>query len=155
MRRAASLACFVLAGCGVAVDTQGLPTIEGFQSWHRVDVTGPIPAHGDTYRHIYVNDVGRSYAGSGYYPVGTVIVKDVRFLDGGGPGERDYLAAMRKLGDDSVDLDVPTQDGWLFTIFSEPEDTERQRDGCFDACHVQGPVDHAWFDYGDIEGAVD
>jgi len=141
---AAALMC-VSAGCGETVDTSGLPDISDYQSWRRYDVTGDIPGHGDTYRIIYINDVARTYAHAGKYPLGTVLVKEIR--DGSADGDLNYIAVMRRLadGDVSVELD----DGWLFTYLDNGIDgDEIHVTSCWQNCHAQAPYRGAWFDYG-------
>jgi hypothetical protein len=151
MRRALyPLVALALAACGETVDTAGLPSVDGYSDWHRIDVTGPAPGHGDTYRIIYVNEVGRGYAHAGQYPAGTVIVKEIHALTGAGEaGDLDYIAIMRKIPDDAPEATgLPLDDDWLFTYASEPGGDETRYDFCWAKCHVQGPVDGAWFDYG-------
>lgn len=134
-----------LAGCGESVDPAGLPSVDGYDTWHRVEVTGPAPGHGDTYRIIYVNEVARAYDGGRYAP-GAVLVKEIRALtDDGGAGDLDYLAIMRKL---EPGADQPTDRDWLFSRADAPGGAETHDDFCWGACHAQAPVDSAWYDYG-------
>ena len=145
MIRWAFIAVMLLGACGESVDTAGLPSVANYDTWYRVDVTGPAPGHGDTYRIIYVNDVGRDYVGGRYAP-GTVLVKEIRALtDGGGPGDISYLAIMRKL---EPGADLPVDRGWLFTRAEAPGRDETRDDFCWGACHAQAPIDSTWYDYG-------
>jgi hypothetical protein len=145
MIRWLALTALMLAGCSESVDTAGLPSAADYDQWHRVDVTGAAPGHGDTYRIIYVNDVGREYVGGRYAP-GTVLVKEIRSLTGeGGPGDLDYIAIMRKL---LPDADVPLDHDWLFSRAETPGGDETHDGFCYGSCHAQAPVDSAWYDYG-------
>ncbi len=140
---------WLLGGCGLdVVDTAGLPAIDEYESWYRVDSTGFIPGHGDTYRIIYVNDVARQYAHAGPYPLGSVLVKEIRALVDDGAGDIRYLAVMRKLVEAPPGGEL--QGGWLFTSFGQFGDDEKHDpQTCWDRCHVQAPVDGAWLDYGE------
>ena len=130
------------------VDTSDLPPIDDYTSWHSVATTGAIPAHNDTYRITYVNDVGRTYAHAGAYPLGTVFVKEIRFLVDGGPGDLDYIAIMRKLDESTKPKDADLEGGWLFTFASKLGASELVTD-CWESCHVQAPFDGAWLDHGE------
>ena len=66
----------------------------------------------------------------------------------GGAGSLDYVAIMRKVGEDA-DVSAPIDHGWVFTFADEAGGTERYLDSCWASCHRQGPVDGAWFDYGE------
>lgn len=142
MRWAIALA--LLTACGEAVDTADLPSIDGYDSWHRVDVEGEAPGHGDTYRIIYANDAARGYTGGGEYPVGAVIVKEIRGA-GGAEQPIEYLAIMRKL---DRDADAPTARGWLYTRTDAVGQDETHFDYCYAACHAQAPLDGTFYDYG-------
>lgn len=145
MRRLAAIALLLLGACGEDIDTTGLPSVADYDTWHRIDVTGPAPGHGDTYRIIYVNEAARGYDGGRYVP-GSVLVKEIRTLGGDGqPGELDYIAIMRKL---PPGADLPIDRGWLFTRAHVPGGQETHDDFCWGACHAQGPIDGAWYDYG-------
>jgi hypothetical protein len=139
------------------------PSIDDYATWYRVDNTGAIPGHGDSYRIIYVNEQARRFSGIGRYPLCSTMVKEIRTLnDDGSPGSLRYLAIMRKVSlaregacpsgdpDDRfrVPDDVPLHDGWLFTLADSIDDDERIYPGCFSTCHVQAPFDGAWLDYG-------
>ncbi len=132
----------LLACACTDVSTEGLPSIDGYQDW---DVGGswvsPNPGHADSYRIVYVNDVGRSYGHSGRYLPGTVLVKEVY---DGVDGPLRYLAIMRKVGDE--DVEAPVEGGWVFTQLIDGE--ERYLDSCWASCHRQGTYDGAWRDYG-------
>jgi hypothetical protein len=143
------------AGCFSSLDTDDLPPIDDYDSWYRVDATGDIPDHDDTYRIIYVNDIARSYGGVGDYPIGSVIIKEIHLLDGDGPGKIDYIAAMRKLAEDDADLDdvetggADLQEGWVYTFFDSLGDDEKISDRCYSLCHVAAPFDGAFLDYSE------
>lgn len=140
-----------LGGCrGDVVDTSDLPPLTGYTEWHRVDSTGPIAGHGDTYRVIYANERAREYGGAGRYRPGTVLVKEIRQNLDGEPGDIIYFSVMRKLDPASpgVTPGVIIEGGWLFTIFDQLGDEEQYGPSCWGSCHVQAPIDGAWFDYG-------
>lgn len=139
-------AVLLCAGCPATVDTSASP-IDDYESWYRIDATGVVPGHGDSYRVIYANDVARSFTHTGRYPIGSVIVKEIRKLtDEDGPGDLRYLGVMRKLGSPPPGGEI--QGGWQFTIVGELGDPEKQGATCWDRCHVQAPIDGAWLDYG-------
>ena len=56
-----------LFGCSSTVDTSGLDPVGDYTTWRRVDTTGAIPAHLDTYRITYANQIATTYAGAGRY----------------------------------------------------------------------------------------
>jgi len=142
------LALLAAAGCGEAVDTTGLPPVVGYDQWYRLDVTGDVPGHGDTYRIIFVNDVGRAYPHAGKYRPGTVLVKEIHDLDGDQPGALRYVAIMRKLAEDQQ-AGLPVDDGWLFTSSDAPLGDETSFDYCWQRCHRAAPYAGAWYDYGE------
>lgn len=140
-------AASTLGACSTAVDSAELEPLTGYTEWHRIDSTGPVPGHGDTYRIIYVNDIARTYSHAGPYPIGSIVVKEIRDLaDDGSPGDLRYLGVMRKL--DQAPSGVELEGGWLFTMADELGDTEVQPSSCWGPCHIQAPIDGAWFDYG-------
>lgn len=134
-----------ISGCGETVDTSGLPDISDYQTWRRYDVTGDIPGHLDTYRIIYVNETAQTYTGAGRYPLGSVIVKEIR--DGGENSELKYIAVMRQLAEGEVDAEL--DNGWLFTDLRDGiNGDELHGKTCWKNCHAQAPYAGAWFDYG-------
>ena len=141
---AVALGALAAGGCTVDADPADL---DGYLDWHRVETEGELPAHEDTIRDIYVNDAGREYGGTGAYPQGTVIVKEVYARDGAARGELMYPAIMRKLG--VAPPGGRLDGGWQFTITARAGDPERQGRTCWDGCHIQGPYDGAWLDYGE------
>ncbi len=146
MRIAVLVAALVLAGCGEAVDTSSLPPIDGYTGWHRIDLSGEVPGHGDTHSIVFVNAVGLEYAGSGTYADGTVIVKEVRDPEPpGGAGDLRYIAIMRKVGDGG-DPELPVDGGWVFTQW-DGEGDEVHKGLCW-GCHEDAPFDGAFADYG-------
>ena len=138
----------MLGACGTAVDSAELEPLTGYTEWHRIDSSGPVPGHGNTYRIIYVNDIARTYSHAGPYPIGSIVVKEIHAkADDGSPGGLSYLGVMRKL--DQAPSGVELEGGWLFTTAGELGDTEVQpSSSCWAVCHIQAPVDGAWFDYG-------
>jgi hypothetical protein len=156
MRPAALLV--LLAACGTETfDPAPIGSIVGYTQppWvNALDVSDSVPGHGDTYRKIYVNDVGQSYTG-GRYTEGTIVVKEIRnkvFMDGVAlPGDDiEYISVMRKVGRDGT-APVPIEGGWVFSYLEsgqQPGDDETYWDLCWAQCHRQGPWDGAWYDYG-------
>lgn len=130
-----------------------LYSLDGYQSWYSIEVTGIAPGHGDSFRRIFANDTARSYSHFGKYPVGSILVKDIFELEGeSGEGPFEYTAIMRKVApEDAEAADVELEGGWVFT-FTDPARDDEGREYtayvCYDACHVQGPIDYAWYDYG-------
>ena len=139
--------CTALLACVGTVDTDGLPALDGYDSWYRLDAAGILPGHGESYRVIYANDTARQYQHAGVYPVGSVLVKEIRDIDAnGGPGDLRYLGVMRRLAE--APPGGKLEGGWQFTIFGDLGDAERQGSTCWDRCHVQAPIAGAWIDYG-------
>jgi hypothetical protein len=153
---AAMFAAAVLAGaqgCGEALDTTGLPPVSDYPTWAYFDQYGFVPGHGESWRAIFINPVGRSYTGRGPYPEGTVIVKEIRSLEMEGgvakPGGLNYLAIMRKVYEPPPG--VPTDRGWVFsTKASLDATTESTNALCWDTCHRAAPIDGAFYDYGRV-----
>ena len=147
-------ALVLAAACGEAIDkdkVNGMYPIDGYETWWKLEVYGPVPGHGDTYRIIYVNDVGRAYPHGGRYAVGTVIVKEIRdLMEPAAPGDLRYRAIMRKVGEDAEDVGAPVDGGWIFSDLRGDDvgGDEKYFDLCWEQCHVQGRWDGAWFDYG-------
>ena len=137
------------AGCGGEdIDPAGLPTIAGYQSWPSRTEKGEVPGHGDTIRVIYANEVARTYAHAGRYPVGAVLVKEV--YEKGAydrPGKLRETQLMRKVTEDFLPSPRPLDKGWLFTHLDGGKETRKAL--CWDRCHRQGRFDYAWFDYGE------
>jgi len=140
-----------LAACGSDVDVDGLPSIADYQNWERtVEVYGPAPGHGDTYRSMFANDIAGNFTGAGLYPIGSIIVKEIRNLDGeSSPGDINYFAVMRKL--DEAPPGGSLDDGWLYTIFDAIGDTEINSARCFDTCHQAAPMDGTFFDWSSAQ----
>jgi hypothetical protein len=149
-----SLAIGLAAGCSGATVVEPEPIPADYTSWTRVDTSGEVPGHGDTYRITYVNEAGTEFPGAGEYGNGTVIVKEVHDLDGDQPGDLQYLAVMRKLttAPDGGELQGVTQDdgsGWLFTYLGGGIDSDEENDlTCYDECHRAAPLDHTFRSYG-------
>jgi hypothetical protein len=149
----APLILLILLAAGCEVDTSTLEPLDDYTEWYRLDNTGKVPGHGDTYRVIYVNDAARGYAHAGEYEVDSVIVKEVRANDDDTPGDLSYVAIMRKLAPadgpaEGPAADFDLDDGWLFTIADEVGATEREGVSCWSDCHVAAPYAGAWLDYG-------
>jgi hypothetical protein len=122
-------------------------SIDNYESWNKVEpLLGEVPAHGDTYRIMYRNEVAREYTGAGEYPIGSAIVKEIFERKGDAKGKLLYKAVMRRL-DPEIDPGVPIDGGWLFTQIDSGAD-EFQRDLCWDSCHVRAPYQGAFFDHG-------
>jgi hypothetical protein len=121
--------------------------IGDYTAWKRIDVTGPAPGHSDTYRIIYINDVAVN-AGSNFragYPLGSVIVKEIRDNNNDTPGDIRYIAMMRKV--EAVGTALVDEGGWLFTQSKEPGGSETYTSLCWNRCHVAAPYNGAWYDY--------
>jgi hypothetical protein len=141
------LALAAATGCGSpVVDIDPVPA--DYQSWYRVDTTGALPGHGDTYRIIYANDVAQTWAGAGEYAIGSIVVKEIHELDSdGGPGALDYIAVMRKL--DSAPAGAELRAHWLFTYLGgDIGSDEEYRSSCWDTCHAAAPYEGLFLDYG-------
>ena len=147
----AGLGAILCAMIGCApVDVSNLEPLDGYDQWYRIDSTERVPGHGDTYRIIYANDVARGYTHEYAYPVGSVIVKEIRDNNDGEPGDLRYLGVMRKLTADQVPDGAKLEGGWLFTILDQLGADESQSPTCWENCHVQAPIDGAWLDYGEF-----
>jgi hypothetical protein len=142
----------VTIGCGDAVDVSGLSPIGEYDTWSKIEVVGPVPGHGDSYRIIYANESARGYAGSGEYPNGAVIVKEVRKRNGNAPGNLEYLAIMRRLDDvppgGTLHSLTTLPGGWLFTETPTLSEQENYFPLCWEKCHVQAPYNGLFFNYG-------
>jgi hypothetical protein len=141
------LAALLLAACGAEeVDPAGLPSIDGYGEWSAWDFHGPLSGHGESWRAVFVNREGISYTGVGRYPIGTVIVKEVRELrDGPAAGGLYYTAIMRKVGE-NAGVDAPVDGGWIFTQLKDGSETHLST--CWSSCHRQAPLDGTFYDYG-------
>lgn len=148
MKVAAIAAGLALASCGEVVDPEPLGD---YTTWKRLDVRGPAPGHGDSYRIIYANPIAADPAQSfvGGYPCGAVIVKEIHADDGGAPGELRYVAIMRRPAVGPACDDEPWADegGWLFSQASTPGGEEVHKGLCWNRCHVAAPYAGAWYDY--------
>ena len=141
-----------LLGCGgTAIDpvADGLPPITDYQSWQlAATVAQSVAGLGDSVRLIFANPVARDYSHSGRYPIGTVLVKEVRARhQDGSAGDLRYLAIMRKVGDDA-ELDAPVDEGWVYSTASSATGGESSSGACFATCHRQATHDGVWLDYG-------
>jgi hypothetical protein len=138
-RAALLVVALASAACGEPVEDAA--PLGDYTTWHRVDTYGDIPAHKDTYRIIYVNDIARMM---GTTTKDAVLVKEVHDRDGDAPGALRYIAIMRKLraGPDPAD-----EGGWLFSQADEPNGDEVHHDSCWARCHVQAPLAGVWLDY--------
>lgn len=138
--RPATLAMLCLAGAA-CTDAVSPPELGDYTSWYRVETSGNVPGHGDSYRIIYVNDVART---RGTTERDAVLVKEVHDNDQGQPGALQVIEIMRKLEPGTA----PDNDGgWLFTQMPSPGASEVHLDLCWSRCHVQAPYAGAWFDY--------
>ncbi len=142
MNRLATVACAAMAMAGCAEPVSVEP-VGDYTSWKRLDVRGPAPGHGSTYRIIYANDVAadpmQDFVGG--YANGAVIVKEIRDDLDGAPGDLRYLAIMRR--DDAL----TDEGGWLFTQADDAESAESHPSYCWARCHAAAPYAGAWYDY--------
>jgi Cytochrome P460 len=139
------------AGClGPVVEPEPVP--DDYTDWYRVDSVGEVPGHGDSYRIIYVNDVGTEFDGEGFYDPGTVIVKEIRERNGDEAGDINYIGIMRKLvgAPDGGDLHgYDPAAGWLFTYLADDIGSDEHNPSfCWEDCHRAAPIDGTFFDYG-------
>jgi len=135
--------------CTTEVDTSGLPSIDGFDSWLSHETRGDVPAHSDGVRITYANDIATGYTGGGEYALGSVLVKEI-FDDTG--TDLKYHAVMRRLEEAPSGGELEGAGagpgGWLFTRFDELGDAEIQGLTCWSNCHSQAPFAGTWLDYG-------
>lgn len=161
--RIAGLLLLLAAACSSATVVDIEPVPADYTSWYRVDSTGAVPGHGDSYRIIYANEVARTFGtivDEDYvyrYPQGSIIVKEVHERDGDQPGAIKYLGVMRMLDDsdtpDGAELGRTSElrsYGWLFTYLAEDIGSDEEyRSSCWDECHVSAPFGGAFYDYGE------
>lgn len=142
-------------GEGTIVDIEPVPS--DYTDWYRVDATGPIPGHGDSYRIIHANDLARERRddSNAYdYPVGSIIVKEIHARDGDQPGDLRYIGVMRFLGSGEAPSGAELKHlsgsgGWLFTYLADGIDSDEEyRSSCWDECHVAAPMNGAFLDFG-------
>jgi hypothetical protein len=139
-----ALVVMLVAGCAADLDVEPLGD---YTQWKRLDVTGPAPGHGDTYRIIFANDLAADSAWSlrlGYQE-GSILVKEIRNNDDGQPGDLRYVAIMRRTK--PIVTALEEQGGWLFTQSDEPNSAESEPSFCWSRCHVAAPYNGAWYDY--------
>lgn len=154
-RLALVLLLLLAAGCGEGTVVEVEPVPADYTSWYRLDTTGAVPGHGDSYRIIYANDQARARGTSisGTYPRGSIIVKEVHERDGDQPGELRYIGVMRLLEEAPSGAELHSltgDDGWLFTYLADGIDSDEEyRSSCWDACHQAAPIDGAFYDYGE------
>lgn len=136
-------AAHAMAGCGVPIDER----LGDYTGWKRLDVTGSAPGHSDSYRVIYVNDIAADPAAPWElgYPLGSVIVKEIRDNDGGAPGDLRYVAIMRRL--EPITEALVDDGGWLFSESPTIGGAETHYDFCWARCHVAAPYNGAFYDY--------
>jgi hypothetical protein len=133
----------VLVACGEEVDVEPLGD---YTAWKRIDITGNAPGHSNSYRIIYVNDIAADPAPLDIgYPDGSILVKEVREVLDGQPGDLRYTAIMRKLR--PVTAALEDEGGWLFTETDGPTGPEKTFGFCWGRCHVAAPYNGAWYDY--------
>jgi hypothetical protein len=166
--RALVMAALLLAACGEGTVIEVTSVPADYTDWYRVDATGSVPGHGDSYRIIRANQlarlrgvvlvdsIGRELV-SPTYPVGSVLIKEVRALDPGDqPGALRYTAIMRKLNveqaPEGAEIHQVTEvrgHGWLFTYLAgDVTAPEEYRPSCWRSCHQAAPIDGAFLDYG-------
>lgn len=138
-----------MSACLSEVDVSDLPSKDGYQDWPSLETAGDVPPHSDARRVIYLNEVALTYSGSGEYPLGSVLVKDILTDDG---TDISYIAVMRRIDfePDGGRLEGEYEGragGWLFTRADDGDSEEVQGITCWDTCHVQAPFAGAWLDY--------
>jgi len=131
-----------LAGCGEVVTIE--PLVE-YQGWFNVQTRGDAPGHEDSVRIIYADPIARTYVGTGQYPLGSVLVKEVHEPNGDQPGALRYVAIMRRL--DVAPPGGTLDGGWLFTEAETSGGEETNYALCWARCHVSAPYHGAWIDY--------
>lgn len=141
---AMAVTAVALVGCKVPVSPD---PIGDYTSWKRIDVTGVAPGHNDTYRIIYINEIAANPVGDLRlgFPIGSVIVKEIRQNNNGMPGDLNYVAIMRK--EESPSTALTDEGGWLFTQSLTPGGDETYTSLCWNRCHVAAPYNGAWYDY--------
>ena len=134
----------LVAACKTPVSPE---PIGDYTTWKRIDVTGVAPGHSDTYRIIYINDVAANPTADLRlgFPLGSVIVKEIRENVDGTPGDINYIAMMRKV--ESPGTALTDEGGWLFTQSLQPGGDETYTSLCWNRCHVAAPYNGAWYDY--------
>ena len=148
MRALATLLFLSLVpACASPIDKDGLTSIDDYASWERrVDAIGPVGGHGDSYRIMYANDIAETFIGSNRYPVGTVIVKEIRQIESGDtPGDIRYIAIMRKLSDAPPNGELDRN--WLFTRAEDTGLEETHNARCWRTCHQASPFDGTFLDW--------
>lgn len=142
-----TLALFV-AACLPEIDSSGLEPIDDYRDWYQVETSGPIPAHADTIRAIYVNDTALEKS-FGTYPAGSVLIKEIYEIENGDRGTLDYFALMRKLNDGEEPDGADLNNGWMFTMIdgSDINGKEVYFDRCWTTCHIGAPFDGTFLSY--------
>ncbi len=133
-----------LAGCAEDVSVEPLGD---YTTWKRIDVTGKVPGHSDSYRIIYINDIAADPTASldlGY-PLGSIVVKEIRANVDGEPGDLDYIAIMRRTTE--VTSALVDDGGWLYTSTDSIDDSEKRFGFCWARCHAAAPYNGAFLDY--------
>ncbi len=138
------------SGCGSTIDGDGLPPIDDYTDWYQAIAVGDAPGHGNSYRLMFANDIAREFAGVGRYPIGSIIVKEIRELshDEIGapvPGNIRYIAVMRRLEEPPTGTFL--DNGWLYTVFDAPRDPETRSARCYRTCHQAAPFDGTFLDW--------
>ncbi|MFN0249685.1 MAG: cytochrome P460 family protein [Kofleriaceae bacterium] len=139
-----ALVLLLVAGCAADLDVEPLGD---YTQWKRIDVTGPAPGHGNTYRVIYADPLAADPAWPlrlGYQD-GSILVKEIRDNVDGQPGDLQYVAIMRRTKPIVTALEA--QGGWLYTESDEPGGPEIEPSFCWNRCHVAAPYNGAWYDY--------
>ena len=139
-----------LSGC--AEEEASLLVPSDYPDWDRTvseTVRRQIPGHGDTFRRIYINDVGTTVEPTGGdegvrydYPIGTILVKEAYNEDPTADADPDGITAMVK----SPGADE-SRGGWIW-ISKDPETGAEDRslgEYCL-SCHESANEEHP---YGD------
>jgi len=145
----ASVLALALGACG---DVVSIEPVADYQTWSKLETRGNAPGHEDSIRIIYANAVAGTYVGSGQYPLGTVLVKEVYAQNGDQPGALRYVALMRRL--DTAPAGGAIDGGWLFTESETAGGEETNYALCWARCHVSAPYHGAWFDYAKAPPAM-
>lgn len=143
MSRVAIAIGLLAAACAETIHPE---PVGDYTTWKRLDVRGPAPGHGTSYRIIYANSIAADPAHDFVrgYADGSIVVKEIRDDDDGQPGKLRYVALMRRGLDDPTLAD---QGHWLFSMTPTPGGAETHADFCWDRCHVAAPYLGAWYDY--------
>ena len=142
----AAVAIALGAALGACAEPVTPAPLGDYTTWKRLDVQGPAPGHGDSYRIIYADPIAADPAQDFRegYADGAILVKEIRDAAGGAAGALRYVAIMRR---QPFDPAVADDGGWLFTQADEPGGAETRPSYCWRRCHAAAPYAGAWYDY--------